>query len=123
MLDHITFHSKDIEKTKAFYSKVLAPLGYELKGDNTYGDVRWLGFSANGKIDTWFTNKLPATSPAHIAWVAKSHGAVDAFYAAAIEAGAIDNGTPGIREHYHAHYYAAFVIDPDGNNIEAVCHI
>ena len=123
MIDHITFHAKDIDKTKSFYTKTLAPLGYELSVDNTYDGTRFIGFIVDGKIDTWFTNDQPATEPGHLAWSAKSRKAVDEFYAAAIAAGAKDNGAPGLRAHYHANYYGAFVIDPDGNNIEAVCHL
>jgi catechol 2,3-dioxygenase-like lactoylglutathione lyase family enzyme len=91
-----------------------------------------LGYSADGKFDTWFIagpspwGGPPATTGAHLCWRAKSRAEVDAFHAAALAVmpvtGGRDNGAPGLRLHYHAHYYGAFVIDPDGNNIEAVCH-
>jgi catechol 2,3-dioxygenase-like lactoylglutathione lyase family enzyme len=81
-----------------------------------------LGYAHNGKFDTWFVNSRPVSGPTHICWRADSRATVDAFYAAALAAGGKDNGAPGLRPHYHEHYYGAFVLDPDGNNVEAVCH-
>jgi len=122
MIDHITIRVKDIEKTKAFYSRTLEPIGYKLAIDTTYDGVQVLGFSKNNKIDTWFTNDTPVSGPTHIAWTVDSKNLVNAFYAAAISAGGKDNGKPGPRPHYHKDYYGAFILDPDGNNVEAVCH-
>lgn len=122
MIDHITFRVSDIEKTKSFYSKALSPIGYKMGFDQTFDGVRILGFTKNDKMDTWFTNAKPVSGPFHIAWRVNSQKEVDAFYAAAMEAGGKDNGKPGRREEYHPDYYGAFVLDPDGNNIEAVFH-
>jgi catechol 2,3-dioxygenase-like lactoylglutathione lyase family enzyme len=77
---------------------------------------------AGVKMDTWFVDTRPVSGPTHLCWRAASRAAVDAFHAAALAAGGQDNGAPGLRPHYHANYYGAFVIDPDGNNVEAVCH-
>lgn len=121
MIDHITLRVRDIEKTKAFYSQALMPLGYQLSMEQSFDDIHVLGFGRNGKTDTWFTNDTPVSGPTHIAWRAESTAEVDAFYQAALRAGGRDNGRPGPRPHYHEDYYGAFVLDPDGNNVEAVC--
>lgn len=117
-IDHIGLTVSDNEKSKAFYSKVLAPLDMalvmEVEG--------WAGFGPEGKPEFWFSKQELHQRPMHICFRAQTRAQVDAFYQAAITAGGRDNGAPGIREHYHANYYAAFVIDPDGHNIEAVCH-
>jgi catechol 2,3-dioxygenase-like lactoylglutathione lyase family enzyme len=122
MIDHMTVRVADIGATKAFYEKALAPLGYGPALDMMHDGVRIVGFPHNGKFDTWFVNTAPVSGPTHIAWRAKDRATVDAFYAAAIAAGGKDNGPPGLRPHYHEHYYGAFVLDLDGNNVEAVCH-
>jgi catechol 2,3-dioxygenase-like lactoylglutathione lyase family enzyme len=122
MIDHMTFRVTDIERTKAFYSAALAPLGYLAAYDAVHDGVRVLGFSCESKIDTWFVSAADATTRCHLAWLAPDRVSVDAFYSAAMAAGAIDNGAPGVRAHYHLDYYGAFVIDPEGNNVEAVCH-
>ena len=122
MIDHMTFRVADIAATRTFYEKALAPLGYAAAYEGTHDGVHMVGFGRDGKTDTWFVETRPATSAVHIAWTAPSRAAVDAFHRAALDAGGRDNGPPGVRAHYHAHYYGAFVIDPDGNNIEAVCH-
>ena len=122
MIDHITVRVIDIEKTKAFYSKALEPLGYKLAFAETFGDTRVIGFSRNNRIDTWFTTDKPTSGPLHVAWRADSQEEVDAFYEAAMAAGGKDNGKPGIRDIYHPTYYGAFVLDPEGNNVEAVFH-
>lgn len=119
----MTFRVGDIDKTKAFYTQALAPIGYNLAIDEIFDGNRVLGFSKNNKIDTWFTNHTPVSGPTHIAWAVDSRKIVDDFYEAALKAGGRDNGKPGPRPHYHENYYGAFVLDPDGNNIEAVCHI
>ena len=136
MLDHMTFRVTDIVRTKAFYSSALAPLGYSVCFEGNYG-VNVLGFGypdtkgLDGKKtdDVWFVDGpspyggAPATTGCHLCWRAENRAQVDAFYHAAIAAGGKDNGAPGLRPHYHQNYYGAFVIDPEGNNIEAVCHL
>ena len=123
MIDHMTFRVANLARTKAFYQAALAPLGYVPAYDAVHEGVRVVGFSSSGKIDTWFIdNTLPLSGPTHICWVAPSREAVRAFHAAALAAGGRDNGAPGLRAHYHPDYFGAFVLDPDGNNIEAVCH-
>lgn len=134
MLDHMTFLVSDIGRTKAFYSAALAPLGYTLSFEGNFG-ANVLGFAypdasepEGKKMDVWFVDRPSRDGPAvtsgcHLAWRAQTHAQVDAFYHAALEAGGQDNGAPGLRPHYHSNYYGAFVIDPEGNNIEAVCHL
>jgi catechol 2,3-dioxygenase-like lactoylglutathione lyase family enzyme len=125
MLDHIGFPVSDYERTKAFYLKALAPLGYglvmEVSREQT-GRAPAAGFGANGKPDFWISGEDGLNKPLHIAILAKDRATVDAFYKAALAVGGRDNGAPGIRAHYHPNYYGAFVLDPDGHNIEAVCH-
>jgi len=125
MIDHMGFSVSDYERAKAFYAKALAPLGYslimEVPAERT-GHSAAAGFGAGGKPDFWFGAEGAMNKPVHIAILAKDRATVDAFYKAAIAAGGRDNGAPGIRPHYHANYYGAFVLDPDGHNIEAVCH-
>jgi catechol 2,3-dioxygenase-like lactoylglutathione lyase family enzyme len=124
MIDHIGFSVSDYPRAKAFYEKALSPLGYvlimEVRQDAN--DAPAAGFGINGKPDFWIGGEGGLNKPVHIAITAKDRPAVDAFYKAAIAAGAKDNGPPGLRPHYHANYYGAFVLDPDGHNIEAVCH-
>ncbi|MFY9185150.1 VOC family protein [Limnohabitans sp.] len=133
MIDHMTFRVSKIAQTKAFYAAALSPLGYQVAYEGFHG-CNVLGFAARTehdpeKIDTWFVDGPspygghPVTIGCHLCWRAPSRDAVDAFYAAAIAAGGQDNGPPGLRPQYHLDYYGAFVIDPDGNNIEAVCHL
>ena len=135
MLDHMTFRVTDILLAKRFYSAVLSPLGYSLCFEGNFG-MNIIGFGypdsseAEGKkIDVWFVDGpspyggQATTSGCHLAWRANNRSQVDAFYSAAMEMGAKDNGAPGLRPHYHPNYYGAFVIDPEGNNIEAVCHL
>lgn len=134
MLDHMTFRVTDIERAKAFYSAALAPLGYSVCFEGNFG-MNVLGFAhpdtsmPDGKrSDVWFVDGPSpyggprATTGCHLCWAAETRAQVDAFYRAAIGAGGIDNGAPGLRPQYHPNYYGAFVIDPEGNNIEAVCH-
>jgi len=118
MIDHIGLVVSDYRKSLEFYRRCLAPLEIELIAE----DEGWVGFGRDGKPDFWFGPAEQAQAPMHIAFHADSRTAVDRFYAAAIAAGALDNGAPGIRANYHRDYYGAFVFDPDGNNIEAVCH-
>ena len=116
MIDHLTVRVRDVQKSKAFLTAALAPLGYELLME--FGE--FLGFGADKKPDLWIAPGKQ--EPLHLAFAAKDRKSVDAFYKAAIKAGAKDNGKPGIREDYHPNYYGAFVIEPDGHNLEAVCH-
>ena len=124
MLDHVGFPVSDYARSKAFYEKALAPLGYSLIMEvaQTANDLPAAGFGANGKPDFWIGGEGGLNKPIHIAITAKDRATVDAFYRAAMAAGGKDNGPPGLRPHYHPNYYAAFVLDPDGHNIEAVCH-
>jgi catechol 2,3-dioxygenase-like lactoylglutathione lyase family enzyme len=124
MLDHAGFPVSDYARSKAFYLQALAPLGYalvmEVRQDEN--DSPAAGFGINGKPDFWIGGESGLQRPIHMAIAAQDRAAVDAFYRAAIAAGGRDNGAPGLRPHYHPNYYAAFVLDPDGHNIEAVCH-
>ena len=128
MLDHMTFRVADIVRTRSFYAAALTPLGYAPKFDATHDGVHIVGFGHGEAIDTWFVDGPspygghPVTTGCHLALRAPNRAAVDAFHRAALAAGGRDNGAPGLRPHYHPHYYGAFVIDPEGNNIEAVCH-
>lgn len=118
IIDHIGFVVSDYNKSKEFYLKCLAPLNIELVMEIE----GWAGFGKNQKPEFWFGPHGEAHKPMHIAFSAESREQVNQFYEAAINAGAKDNGAPGIREIYHPNYYGAFVIDPNGHNIEAVCH-
>lgn len=127
MIDHLGFKVSDFDRSLAFYTSVLAPLGYglvmEVTPEMTGTDARHAGFGREHKPDFWIGSGGDATrNGLHVALAAPDRAAVDAFYQAALAAGARDNGPPGIRAHYHPNYYGAFVIDPDGHNIEAVSH-
>ena len=124
MLDHVGFPVSDYARSKAFYEKALAPLGYSLVMEvaQTETDHPAAGFGANGKPAFWIGGEGSLNKPIHIAIAARDRATVDAFYRAALAAGGKDNGAPGLRPHYHPNYYGAFVLDPDGHNIEAVCH-
>jgi catechol 2,3-dioxygenase-like lactoylglutathione lyase family enzyme len=118
MLDHIGIQVGDLDRSIAFYTKALAPLGYELV-------MKWeqfAGFGVGGKPDFWIDGRKAPKDIIHVAFRAKGRAIVRGFYETAIAAGGKDNGGPGVRPHYHEHYYGAFVLDPDGHNIEAVCH-
>ncbi len=118
LIDHIGLVVSDFDRSKAFYSRCLSPLGFELVVEIE----GWAGYGRNGKVELWFGPGDSAHAPMHIAFVAENRAMVDRFYQAALAAGGSDNGAPGVREMYHPDYYGAFVIDPDGHNIEAVCH-
>ena len=128
MLDHVGFAVADIGRSKHFYEQALAPLGITLVMDippeqNAQGGGgRALGFGAENNPFFWIAENQRVGVGTNIAFTADSRAKVDAFYQAAIAAGGRDNGRPGLRPHYHPNYYAAFVFDPDGFNIEAVCH-
>jgi catechol 2,3-dioxygenase-like lactoylglutathione lyase family enzyme len=119
MYDHVSLKVKDFRKSRRFYERALAPLGYELQGED---DGTTAGFGAGKATGLWISEGKPPSSSVHVAFASPSRAAVKAFHEAALEAGGRDNGPPGIRESYSPTYYAAFVYDPDGNNIEAVCH-
>jgi catechol 2,3-dioxygenase-like lactoylglutathione lyase family enzyme len=134
MIDHLGLSVADLARSTEFYLKALEPLGYgivmEVSAEQT-GHGAALGFGVpggnpedfqSGKPSFWIGGDGGVSPPVHVAFVARTREAVDAFYRAALAAGGKDNGAPGLRLHYHANYYGAFVLDPDGNNIEAVCH-
>jgi catechol 2,3-dioxygenase-like lactoylglutathione lyase family enzyme len=112
MIEHVSLRCSDPAASRKFYERALAPLGYEM--DKRYGDA--FGFIQGGRHDFWVTRGKVGT-PSHLAFHADDESVVDAFYRAALEAGGKDNGAPGPREEYG---YAAFVLDPDGHNVEAV---
>ena len=127
LLDHVTLMVSDYARSKAFYEKALAPLG--VKQIMEFGKA--CGFGRENKPDFWIgqgptsfqkPEDLKIITPTHIAFHARSRDEVDAFYTAALSAGGRDFGKPGLREAYHPHYYGAFVLDPDGHDIEAVSH-
>lgn len=125
MIDHTGISVSDFNKSKAFYSAALAPIGYALLQEipaavTRHTDVA--GFGEAPHADFWISGGAANNPPIHVAFRVKSRAIVDAFYKAALEAGGKDNGAPGIRAIYHPNYYGAFVRDPDGHNIEAVCH-
>jgi predicted lactoylglutathione lyase len=119
MIDHASVAISDFTKSKEFYTKLLAPLGYKLAADMAQYSVA--GFADGSGSDYWIGVKSP-TGGGHTAFVAKDKQAVDAFYSAGVDAGGASNGAPGYRTDYGAGYYAAFIKDLDGNNIEAVWH-
>jgi catechol 2,3-dioxygenase-like lactoylglutathione lyase family enzyme len=123
MFDHVAVVVSDFERSKAFYTQALAPIGHskvvEVMLDG--GTRPAAGFCHEDGSDLWISQGEP-TRPLHLAFRASSRAAVDAFHAAALAAGGQDNGGPGLRPHYHPNYYGAYVLDPDGHNIEAVCH-
>jgi catechol 2,3-dioxygenase-like lactoylglutathione lyase family enzyme len=123
MLDHIGIAVSDYAQSKQFYVHALSPLGIdvvmEVTAEQTGGDPA-CGLGSDNKPYFWIGTGTVART--HVAFVAQTRRDVDSFYKMALAAGGRDNGTPGIRPHYHANYYAAFVLDPDGHNIEAVCH-
>ena len=125
MIDHTGFNVSDPQKSRRFYEGALAPLGYaqllEVPKEFTGGRVV-VGYGVAPKPDFWLAEGKPNEPRLHIAFTAKSREEVDAFYQAALAAGGRDNGPPGPRPQYHAGYYGAFVLDPDGHNIEAVFH-
>ena len=118
MIDHTGVSVANVAKSKAFYRAALAPLGYEMLMEGE----QFAGFGIAPKPDFWIGAGAANVPPIHVAISAQTRGQVDAFYKAALAAGGRDNGPPGVRAHYHPNYYGAFVLDPDGHNIEAVCH-
>jgi catechol 2,3-dioxygenase-like lactoylglutathione lyase family enzyme len=125
-LDHIGLGVSDFAAAKTFYSAALKPLGITLQMEVTKeetGGYEGAGFGAAGKPFFWLGSGGGKVTPGvHVAFAARNRAEVDAFYRAAIAAGGKDNGPPGLRAQYHPNYYGAFVLDADGNNVEAVCH-
>jgi len=125
MIDHTGLSVSDYERSKAFYTAALAPIGYQLLAEfpaAVTGSTDVAGFGEPPKPDFWIHRGVPNQPPVHIAFRVDSRAKVDAFHRAALQAGGADNGAPGLRPHYHPNYYGAFVRDPDGHNVEAVCH-
>lgn len=126
MIDHTGYNVRDLAVSKAFYSAALAPLGMRILRDLGfavgYGSDAWVAAGGDPGGPFWIAEGTPQEPRVHLAFQADSHEAVRQFHAAALAAGGRDNGGPGYRPRYHASYYAAFVYDPDGYNIEAVCH-
>ena len=118
MIDHIGIAVANYERSRAFYTAALAPLGYAPLSDYE----GYTGFGRDGKPTFWIHQSANPTRTAHVAFRARTRDEVRRFHAAALAAGAEDHGAPGVREHYHANYYGAFVLDLDGRNVEAVCH-
>jgi catechol 2,3-dioxygenase-like lactoylglutathione lyase family enzyme len=117
VIDHTAMNVSDLDSSKQFYSEALKPLGYSL----AFEAGEFLGFGDGGMPNLGVVRRDPVGG-GHVAFSAPDRAAVDAFYEAAMAAGGTDNGAPGLREHYHPTYYAAYVRDADGNNLEAVCH-
>jgi catechol 2,3-dioxygenase-like lactoylglutathione lyase family enzyme len=118
MFDHMGFGVTNLVESKAFFLKALQPLGVTVAMEGPYG----VGMGKNNKPTMWLSETKEHPAHLHIAFTAENRTQVDEFYRAALAAGGKDNGAPGLRPHYHANYYGAFVIGPDGHNIEAVCH-
>jgi catechol 2,3-dioxygenase-like lactoylglutathione lyase family enzyme len=118
MIDHVGLGVSDLARSRAFYEQALRPLGYRLLIEREAS----LGFGRDRKPDFFIHANRPLSGPVHVAFAGPDHGTVQAFHAAGLGAGGRDNGPPGPRPEYHASYYGAFVLDPDGNNVEAVCH-
>ncbi len=124
MIAHVGILVSDIEKSKKFYAEALKPIGYQMLRDYGVTPTRpaaSAGFGEPPSADLWIYQGTPSKIAIHIAFQVNTRALVDAFYQAAIAAGGKDNGKPGIRSQYNPNYYGAFVLDPDGNNIEAVC--
>ena len=127
VLDHISLNVSSYARSKAFYEKALAPLG--IAPIMEFGTA--CGFGRDGKPDFWIgegkaafqkPEQVKVLTPIHVSFAARSRAEVDAFYKAGLTSGGTDNGAPGLRKDYHPNYYGAFVLDPDGHNIEAVIH-
>jgi catechol 2,3-dioxygenase-like lactoylglutathione lyase family enzyme len=128
MIDHASTYATDFERTRAFYDAALGPLGYTRNMERqTSQDPHWptrrlVAYGPPGRYVFWVVETREAATPRHIAFVAPSREAVASFHEGALQHGGKDNGGPGLRAHYHPDYYGAFVLDPDGNNVEAVIH-
>jgi catechol 2,3-dioxygenase-like lactoylglutathione lyase family enzyme len=125
MIDHTGVGVRNFEKSKDFYSRALGAIGYQLIAEfsaEVTGSTAVAGFGEPPKPDFWINEGEPQKPHVHVAFRVPTRALVDGFYQAAIAAGGQDNGAPGPRPHYHANYYGAFVLDPDGHNVEACCH-
>ncbi|HEY1604404.1 MAG TPA: VOC family protein [Allosphingosinicella sp.] len=126
MLDHIGFAVSSIDRSRAFYDRALSPIGITLLSvigpEQTESGGTALGYGSEGNPCFWIGDNERVGEGTHVAFAVRTRREVDAFHAAALAAGGRDNGAPGLRPHYHPDYYAAFVYDPDGINLEAVCH-
>jgi catechol 2,3-dioxygenase-like lactoylglutathione lyase family enzyme len=125
MIDHTGISVRDIKKSKAFYTRALAPIGYTLLAEfpgSVTGSSDVAGFGVAPRPDFWIASGTSNLPPIHVAFRVENRLLVDEFHKAAMAAGGRDNGGPGVRAHYHPNYYGAFVLDPDGHNVEVVCH-
>ncbi len=118
MIDHLILNVADVAVSRRFYEPALATLGYQIVMAYSEG----VGFGQAGKPDFWIARREPVHAGVHVAFRAERRALVVQFHQAALKAGGTDNGAPGLRPHYHKDYFGAFVLDPDGNNVEAVCH-
>jgi catechol 2,3-dioxygenase-like lactoylglutathione lyase family enzyme len=125
VLDHVKLHVSDFSRSRAFYEQSLAPLGYRVGLEPGPGAVGFVNDHPDGRpaYDFFLSGNETPVSVLHLAFTARDRATVDAFHAAGLAAGGTDNGGPGLRPQYHQHYYGAFVLDPDGVNVEAVCHL
>ena len=123
MIDHVEIGVSDLARSKDFYARALAPLGYRVMMElgPPVVAVKFAGLGRS-RPDLWLAERGANRPILHVALRADDRGVVDAFHRAGLAAGGRDNGKPGLRPHYHANYYGAFVLDPDGHNLEAVCH-
>jgi len=128
MIDHLSTYATDFAATKRFYAEALGALGHEIQAemvtswDPGFPERRCCAFGPEGRSIFWVIETRETVSPRHMAFTAADRASVDAFHRAALSAGGTDHGAPGPRPIYHEHYYGAFALDPDGNNVEAVCH-
>lgn len=126
MLDHVGFAVADVARSRAFYDAALRPLGLsvqmEATPDQTESGGTAIGYGKDGHAFFWIGDNERVGQGTHVAFTVEDRATVDAFHAAGLAAGGTDHGAPGVRAHYHPDYYAAFLLDPDGANIEAVCH-
>ncbi|HEY3847336.1 MAG TPA: VOC family protein [Acetobacteraceae bacterium] len=118
-LDHVSLHVMDLGRSRAFYVAALVPLGICVLMEKAHS----IGFGKDRRPQFWLNHGQRQSGPTHVAFVAENRAQVRAFYEATLAAGGRDNGAPGLRPQYHANYYGAFVLDPDGNNAEAVCRL
>lgn len=121
IFDHVGIAVSDFEKSRAFYTEALATLGIELLTEFSHGGIQHVAYGI-GRPTFWVSSGKRFRGDGHICFAARSRSEVAAFHAVALSMGGRDNGPPGIRAHYHPNYFGAFVFDPDGHNIEAVCH-
>jgi catechol 2,3-dioxygenase-like lactoylglutathione lyase family enzyme len=117
MIDHVILNVSDLTASRRFYIAALTPMGYEVIWDLP----EWLGLGPSGTAEFWVADRKPTHTAVHVSFACDDVDTVAAFHEAGVGAGGLDNGAPGVREHYGPEYFCAFVLDPDGNNIEAVC--